>query len=198
MWFQVGKKPGPLPDVIYTNDNLAITNAGIYPEEQLNEWGWFKCPAIENYDTFYYVHEWSETDWAYIVQDFSTREQKIEAKKNQYINLLRTWYREARYEVLLQTEGSSLPEALTSYLHELQKEVSRLSSIQYKDANIDKKLQEITSNKTLSPWPSKALGEEEDLKTLDTNLNQVALDFWYNYNNNSMPVKQRGGFGLIG
>lgn len=198
MWFQSGKKPEHLPQLIYTSDNLAITNPEVYPEDVLNSWGWFKCPEIGDYDPFYYVHEWGDSDWVYGVQNFSKRNQKIQAKKNQYINLLRTWYREARYEIFLQEEGQPLNDSLKAYIDELQQEVSRLNSIDYKDANIDQKLQEVTLDKELTPWPSKVAGEEKNPKTLDLDMNESALDFWYNYNNNSMPVKQRGGFGLIG
>lgn len=181
MWYQKGQHPCALPSSAVTADNLTLTNLNTYSEERLNELGWFKCPSIKSYDHFYYYHEWQEPEWVYQVKPFENRKAKIESKKTQYINLLRSWYREVRYETLV---DAPIDPKMLVYMSELQGEVNRLGSLIYQDAGIDTELSELDSF--------------DVVVKKDTELNAEALEFWYNYNNNSMPVKQRGGFGLIG
>lgn len=180
MWYTPNQHPCPLPEVIYTPEGLTVSNLKIYSEEQLNAWGWFKCPNIREYNYFYYAHTWQEPNWVYEVTPYSLRLEKINAKKLQYAQLLRTWYREARYESLITDTPNP---ALEQYLQELQGEINRIMNLVYEDAFIDDALADIDNF--------------EVTEEIDLDLNPQTLDFWYNYNNNSMPVKQRGGFGLI-
>lgn len=180
MWFTTGQRPGPLPEVIYTPEGFSITNPLSYPEDQLNIWGWFKAPDIREYDYLYYIHDWEEPAWVYNVNSYELRKSRIEAKKMQYISLLRSWYREARYETLIGVPES--PELL-AYLNDLLTEINRLVSLAYENADIDTNL--------------KIIDNFDKCKEDDLALNPQSLDFWYNYDNNSMPIKQRGGFGLV-
>ena len=185
LWYQEGGLPQALPPVVYNDKNQSITNPLNRSVEELNSWGWFKCPDIINYNTFYFTHEWGGSDWVYNVTPYNIRKQRFESKKNKFIAILRTWQREARYNVILSTEaGGETPADLQQYLNDLKAETIKLVSFDYVDAGIDSNLSDMDSFATQ--------------ESIDKTANSDSLDFWYNYSNLSMPVQQQGGFTIFG
>jgi len=189
MWYQSGKAPGVLPESVFNSEGLSVSNLSVYPESTLNSWGWFKCPALVSYDSLYYTHSWEEPNWIYTPRTYEERLAKINSKKSKYIRLLQTFYREARYSAV---DDSSSNTKLTDYLNSIKTEIARIrDDLVYGDASIQDTLKDISNQSTAKT----ADGAFENGS--DTSKNSDALDFWYDYSNNSMKVTQIGGLGLV-
>ena len=189
MWYQTGKKPGPLPSVVTNTEGQSVSNPGVYPESTLNSWGWKKCEDVKAYDSLYYHHSWSEPNWVYTPYTYEERAAKITAKKEKFIGILRRFYREARAAELADGVENT---KLKTYLTDITTEIARIDGLLYGDASIDDTLKDINNEAAAKTTDANTENNEnEETK------NSIALDFWYNYHTNSMPVQQRGGIGLV-
>ena len=177
MWYQPGKNPSILPSEITDADGQSVTKPSSYPEATLNSWGWFKCPAVLDYDPFYYTHSWTEPNWVYRPFTYTERLAKFKAKRSAFIKLLKSWYRESRY---LQITGSNSTR-LNAYLTSITNEIARLEGLTYGDASIDDALKDVSNRNTA--------------KATDKSTNADAFTFIKDYHNNSMPVTQIGSIG---